>query len=180
MELNNRTNLNPDLRNIKNGMDEFYPTPNQYFPTAEDLDSAKKVEDWKKESFPVKDDSEEERKRQRISSWNNKPEVKESGIEAIDKDNTLPVPKRKFQLMKILTIVGIVSLIGILLIGAVFAYLAWDGKLKDATSLVCGNTNVTVVPAEINLQPTNCGDCNCPNLSCPADNIRLYCRNETN
>ena len=103
-----------------------------------------------------------EQKEESINRWNNQPEIKDNKIKAIDTNTERPIKKKTFKLLEVLAVIGV---IGILAIGGIFAYLAWNGELKDTidTSLVCGNVNLTSSCPE-----NSCPSCTaiCPSLSC--------------
>lgn len=98
-------------------------------------------------------------RKKKIEEWNSNPDVKKAGVMAIDIS--------KYQIIKILALLGILSLVGIAISLGVFAYVAWnDGTLlSPASSMTCGNTNVSVEPMS------------CP--PCPACNVNLKCPEDT-
>ena len=102
----------------------------------------------------------------RIEEWNNKPEVKENNIEAIDKNKYEKISKPSLNIMKIMAFFGVIAL---LIIAGYFAIAGWtlynDGTFINPVNLVCGNVT-------LNCEPQSCvNECkkDCPACVCECD-----------
>lgn len=119
-----------------------------------------------------------EGKERKIKEWNENPEVKKNGIEAIDTTKYRKISKSELSLINILAIFGTIS---ILIIAGSIAYSVYqDGSLvpKLVSEQRCEAQTVNV---DKGICP-QCPDCNCPIIEipqCPENKIELYCGNET-
>src|SRR3990167_7373769 len=97
------------------------PKEKQYFPTANEIETFRKVKPFFPDGTPKYS---EEEKEELINKWNSNPKVEKNGIGAIDTEKETPIKKRKYNWLVFLAIVGVIAVIGILAIGGVFGYLA--------------------------------------------------------
>lgn len=79
-------------------------------------------------------------KEEKIKRWNEKPEVKNNNIEAIDKNKFEKIGKKKLELFKILAPFGILSLVVIAIVAGIYGWTIYkDGTLLSPVNMVCGN-----------------------------------------
>ena len=156
LDLNRKDNLNPNLTRIKEGIiDESQP---------QQIDNSEGRENYFPNGTPKYSKKE---KKKYIEEWNNKPEIKNNNIQAIDIDKGIPIRKTKQGFIKFFTLTGIIALLIIAGALGTFAYLAWqDGTLlENPAKLICGNTTVQFDEGTIKCEATSCV-CE-PNVSCP-------------
>lgn len=185
--LNSRDNLNPDMELIKDEISKgkYPPLPKipnkplppmpKYFPSAHEIKTYQKVKPF----FPdgTRRLSEEE-KESYIKKFEENKTAKSNGIRAIDETKDRPIKKKKYNLLMVLSVLGVISLFGFLTIGGVFAYLAWnDGTLKDTFICPDLNINENAIKCE-SAQCPACPEVVIPACPEPAD-VRVYCGNQT-
>lgn len=111
----------------------------------------------------------QEKRKEIIENWNNKPEIKSNHIRAIDENEE----KRKSRNSKVAWFIALTFLIGVL----IFAYFSYYDSYKSniaCGNVTCGNTDCAPCPA-YNL---SCGDCS---LTCPGfpNNINVVLKNQS-
>lgn len=115
--------------------------------------------------LPTTNDLFKDKKEEEIKKWNEKKEVKEKNIEAIDKDKFDKIKKNKLTLLNVLAIVGIISLICLIGISILYGYTLYKDKtMISPTNLFCSNVS-------LKCETQNC--VNTCNKECPACIVSL-------
>ena len=115
-----------------------------------------------------------------ISEWNNKPEIKQNGIEAIDKTKYKKIRNSELKVMHVLGMFGVLALLIIACSVGYSVYVSGSLVPKFLTNMTC---EAPIINLDKGICPsTTCDcpeipDCNCP--VCPDCNVRTYCGNET-
>lgn len=118
-------------------------------------------------------------KEQKIQQWNEMPEVKNSGIKAIDTQKYKEVSKPELNLLKIFTIIGIASLV---IIAGSIGYSVY----KNGSIIPSFYANQTCEAQTVNFDKgvcPSCPSCNCPDCTneCNFPNtLKVEIKNETN
>jgi len=118
-------------------------------------------------------------KEEQINHWNNKPEIKNNKIKAIDTEVYDEIKKGNHKLIKFLSVIGIIALLVIAGSVGMFAYLAYtDGTLLEKPlELVCGD-NTCGENNCVNECNKICGNVTCGDCIFPEELVISY-KNET-
>lgn len=121
---------------------------------------------------------EEEKKRKAIENWNERPEIKDNKIKAIDSNKEKSISNGKYKLLNIFAGIGVFAL---LIIAGAFGIMGYtiykDGSLRSSVTQICGGINVTLAPTECpsltcpDIPETSCPTCQ---VNCPAVTVRNY------
>ena len=107
-------------------------------------------------------------KENRIDEWNQIPEIKQSNIEAIDKNKFMKIGKVKKQILSLLSVLGIIALIVLIGSAGIYGYTLYnDGTLLNKPiEIICGNTSceAQIVNIDKGICPP-CPENHCPNCS---------------
>jgi len=109
-----------------------------------------------------------------INEWNNKPEIKQNQIEAIDKTKYKKIRNSELKVMHVLGMFGVLALLIIACSVGYSVYVSGSLVPKFLTNMTCESQSC------INECNKDCPSCNCQNISIPkcpdcSNNVKLYC-----
>lgn len=153
INLNDPNNLNPVVRS-----QEYKPLPKE---------------------TPIEMRGSKITKEEQINQWNEKPEIKNNKIKAIDTENYKEIKKGSLKLKNVLAFFGIVALLVIAAAVGTLAYIAYtDGTfLEEPLEIICGE-NTCGEQSCVNTCNKICGNITCGDCIFPEELVISY-KNET-